>query len=122
MDLLSHYDYSFEKTYDPVPVVYWMGRMQWFPILACALYGIGIVAGQKYFENRPRWNWKYTMAAWNLFLSTFSFIGVCRTLPPLITNITHMSLRDNMCTDPSMSFGCGSTGLWVQLFILSKFP
>ena len=62
------------------------------------------------------------MAVWNLLLSTFSFIGMCRTLPHLIHNVTHLSVRDNMCSDGAVTHGLGSTGLWVQLFVLSKFP
>lgn len=64
--------------------------------------------------------WK--QAAWNLLLSLFSFVGLIRTLPQLIYNLTSMSIRDNFCKDPAVTFGSGSSGLWVQLFILSKFP
>ena len=28
----------------------------------------------------------------------------------------------NLCLDPRSMYGSGSTGLWVQLFILSKLP
>jgi hypothetical protein len=34
----------------------------------------------------------------------------------------HYSWKENFCMDPESSYGSGSTGLWVQLFILSKFP
>ena len=33
-----------------------------------------------------------------------------------------MSLNDNLCNDPRISFGTGACGLWVQLFIYSKIP
>ena len=62
------------------------------------------------------------MAAWNLGLSLFSWMGMFRTLPQLLHNLTTMSIRDNLCLDPTETYGSGSTGLWVQLFILSKFP
>jgi len=113
---------SFEKKYDPVPVLQWMQDHPMVPVAGCLLYGIFIVGGQFYFDSRPRLNWRYTMACWNLLLSTFSFIGMMRTLPHLIHNLSTMSLRDNLCHDPRSTYGSGSTGLWVQLFILSKFP
>jgi len=47
---------------------------------------------------------------------------MCRTFPNLIYDLTTMSLRDNFCVDPHLTYGVGSTGLWVQLFILSKIP
>lgn len=59
---------------------------------------------------------------WNFSLSLFSWIGAFRTAPQLIHNLSTMSLRDNVCMNPEISFGSGSSGLWVQLFILSKFP
>lgn len=99
-----------------------MQSQPYVPIAACLLYGLAIVLGQAYFQDRPRWNWRFTMAAWNLFLSTFSFIGMLRTAPQLFHNLTHMSIRDNLCEDPSSTYGSGSSGLWVQFFILSKFP
>ena len=92
------------------------------PIVAVALYGLFIGLGKWYFSSRPAWSWRRTLAFWNLGLSVFSWIGMARTLPQLVHNLSTMSLRDNLCLDPRMTYGSGSTGLWVQLFILSKFP
>lgn len=92
------------------------------PIIAVLLYGILIVVGQLYMKERESWGWRKTMAFWNLGLSLFSWLGMARTLPQLMHNLATMSLRDNLCEDPRISYGSGSAGLWVQLFILSKFP
>ena len=113
---------SFETYYDPMPVVNWMQHHPMVPIAACVAYGILIGLGQRYFSSRERWNWRKTMAAWNLGLSIFSSIGLARTAPQLAHNLWTYSARDNLCLDPSATFGSGSSGLWVQLFILSKFP
>ena len=94
----------------------------WFPIAACVFYGVGIVLGQQCMENKKRFQWKKTLACWNLGLSLFSFVGMLRTTPQLFYNLSTMSLKDNLCRDPQVTYGSGSTGLWVQLFILSKFP
>jgi hypothetical protein len=105
-----------------MPVLDWMRERPVLPIAACALYLALIVAGRAYFAGRDRWNWRRALASWNLALSLFSFVGAVRTAPQLIHNLLTMSLRDNMCLDPRTTYGGGSTGLWVQLFILSKFP
>lgn len=99
-----------------------MVENSWVPISAVALYGIGILGGQAYFRNRPAWNWRRSMALWNLFLSVFSAIGFVRTAPHLIHNFLHYSVSQNLCFDPESNFGSGATGLWVQAFCLSKFP
>ena len=112
----------FEKKYDPKAVIAWMSEHNMVPVFAVALYAILIFGGQHLMTKREPWNWRRGMAAWNLGLSVFSGIGMCRTLPQLIHNLATMSVRDNLCMDPRITFGSGSTGLWVQLFILSKFP
>eukprot|EP00540_Astrosyne_radiata_P008096 CAMPEP_0116845442 /NCGR_PEP_ID=MMETSP0418-20121206/13269_1 /TAXON_ID=1158023 /ORGANISM="Astrosyne radiata, Strain 13vi08-1A" /LENGTH=237 /DNA_ID=CAMNT_0004476553 /DNA_START=109 /DNA_END=822 /DNA_ORIENTATION=+ len=90
--------------------------------MACIVYGVLIVLGQRLMKDQESWRWRKAMAAWNLFLAVFSGIGMMRTLPQLVYNLSTMSIRDNMCMDPRVTYGSGSTGLWVQLFILSKIP
>ena len=111
-----------EKSYNPLSVLHWMQAHPFVPISACLLYGIFIVLGTKYFSTREPWNWRGQMALWNFGLSLFSFIGMARTAPQLFYNLSTLSLRDNLCIDPQITYGSGSTGLWVQLFVLSKFP
>lgn len=106
-----------------MPVLHWMQKHPALPVAVCVAYMALIFGGQYYFKNRKSGlNWRTSMAAWNLFLSLFSGLGMARTLPQLVHNLATYSLRDNLCLDPRSTFGSGSTGLWVQLFILSKFP
>lgn len=100
----------------------WIQQHPLVPIAACCMYVILIVAGQAFFAKRERCQWRYTLAAWNLGLSVFSFTGMARLLPQLVHNLSTMSLRDNLCLDPRSTYGSGSSGLWIQLFIVSKFP
>merc|ERR1712232_751376 len=68
------------------------------------------------------WKCRKILAFWNLCLSVFSCIGALRTGPQLFHNLMTISFRDNLCMEPQITYGSGSSGLWVQLFILSKFP
>jgi len=119
---LEPFYFSFEKYYDTIPVLEWMATQPLLPIIGAALYVAMFVGGQAYFERRPRWHWKNTLAAWNLGLSLFSLVGMLRTAPQLLHNLATLPIRDNFCGNPEANYGSGSTGLWVQLFILSKFP
>lgn len=114
--------FNFEKKYDPIPVLNWMKEHPVIPVAAVVAYGFLIIWGQHVMKSRSAWNWRKVMAMWNLSLSVFSWIGMFRTLPQLMHNLYHTSIRDNFCEDPRMTYGSGSSGLWVQLFILSKFP
>lgn len=99
-----------------------MVKRPWVPVLACVLYGLFILAGQSYFRTRPAWNARPLLALWNLGLSVFSFIGFSRVMPAVVHLYSHYTWQENFCMDPESHYGSGSTGLWVQLFILSKFP
>ena len=92
------------------------------PILAVVLYGVGIVLGKAYFKDRAPWNWRSAMSVWNLGLALFSAFGFVRILPYTIHILLTNSVSRALCTDPEFTYGSGSTGLWVQLFVLSKFP
>lgn len=113
---------KFELNYEPAPVLHWMMDAPMVPIVAVLLYGIGIVAGKAYFKNRSPWNWRGAMSLWNLGLSVFSAIGFVRVLPYTLHILATNSMQQALCTDPENTYGSGSTGLWVQMFILSKFP
>ena len=112
----------FEKYYDPASTLLWMQDRPMIPIWACILYAVLIVIGRSYMANRPAYSWRKVLAAWNFSLSLFSWIGAFRTAPQLYYNLMSYPLRSNMCDNPAALYGSGSTGLWVQLFILSKFP
>ena len=120
--VFSLYYNRFEKYYDPIPVLDWMSDHPSVPMMACTLYVVLIVLGQRIMKDREAFKWRKALAAWNLFLAVFSGMGTLRTLPQLLHNLSTMSLRDNMCSDPRATYGSGSSGLWVQLFILSKIP
>lgn len=113
---------SFELSFNPVYMHNWMIQHPIVPVLALLGYAALIVGGQWYFATRPAWDWRRSMALWNLLLSTFSAMGFLRTAPALLHNLTHYSLRENFCFNPQQHYGSGTTGMWVQLFILSKFP
>jgi len=120
--LLEKTYYSWEKGFDPEPVQNWMVNHPQLPILTVILYGVLIIFGLKIMEERQAWRSRWFLAAWNLFLSVYSFIGMFRTIPTLFHNMFTMSLRDNICQQVEVTFGSGSTGLWIFLFIISKFP
>lgn len=119
---LRQFYFDFEIRHEPAHVLHLMMDTPWVPILAISLYCIGIVVGKAYFKDRDPWNWRRLMSMWNLGLSVFSAIGFLRVLPYTLHILTTNSLEQMLCTDPEHTYGSGSTGLWVQMFILSKFP
>ena len=72
-------------------------------------------------KNKESWKWRTSMGLWNLFLSFFSFMCMVRVIPHLLHNLAIGEPRDLLCVNPEVTYGYGSTGLWVTLFMLSKF-
>ena len=115
---------TFERNFNVVPVHSW-SKTSWplYPLTMVTLYVIFIFLGKHLmkdkqpFSDRNRKSLEY----WNLFLSTFSFIGAFRTVPHLLHNLYTLPFEDNICLSINDSnWGQFSTGLWVQLFIFSK--
>jgi len=120
---MKPYYTEFETKYNPLQVLFDMKNNSFIlPTAAICIYMVGAFFGRRYMQNRDPWQWRNQLACWNFGLSLFSWIGASRTIPQLIFNLQNMSFRDNMCLPPDRTYGVGSTGLWVQLFVLSKFP
>jgi GNS1/SUR4 family len=93
----------------------------WIPFVACGLYVVAIFKGQAYFKDRPAWNWRKSLAAWNLLLSVFSIIGFLRVAPQVIHNFYHYEMKDIVCESPYQLVGVGPTAVWGFFFLMSKF-
>ena len=65
---------------------------------------------------------KYPLGLWNLFLSTFSFMGAFRTVPHLLGLLLSKSYQESICDVAASAYGHGPCGFWTCLFILSKLP
>lgn len=92
------------------------------PLCAVGAYLVFLVVGQLIMRPLEPVKARRTLVAWNLMLSTFSFIGAARTVPHLVSLIAHEGFRTSVCQDPIMYGAAGPSALWVGLFIFSKIP
>jgi len=113
---------DFEKNFDALPLYDWVKAHPMLPIVVCIGYIIFCFGGQHIMKSRERFNLRFPLAYWNLFLSLFSFIGMLRTVPHLVFDVTHVAFKDTICTPPSQTYGSGACGFWAILFVFSKFP
>lgn len=114
--------FNWEADFDVLVIRDWMKENSVVPIVAVILYLILVFGGRKYMSDKPAGNWRTSLAFWNFGLSLFSWIGFFRVFPHILHNIMTHSTRDLICNNPEAMYGSGSTGFWVQMFILSKFP
>jgi hypothetical protein len=123
--IFQHFYTRFEAEYDPLPIHGWMGQHWEIPIGFVVVYLLGCYFGMKFMNKidyKKIWDTRNLLSFWNFLLCTFSFVGALRTVPPLLHNITTMPFVDTICRPGDHDWGVGATGLWVQLFCLSKIP
>lgn len=97
-----------------------LGAM-WLPLYTTVAY-VGLFSfGIRVMQDAKPLDLKSSLAAWNFFLAVFSLCGALRTVPHLVFNVRHHPFRRSLCHAAADDWGQGRCGLWVQLFILSKF-
>eukprot|EP00549_Striatella_unipunctata_P002223 CAMPEP_0118702610 /NCGR_PEP_ID=MMETSP0800-20121206/17992_1 /TAXON_ID=210618 ORGANISM="Striatella unipunctata, Strain CCMP2910" /NCGR_SAMPLE_ID=MMETSP0800 /ASSEMBLY_ACC=CAM_ASM_000638 /LENGTH=297 /DNA_ID=CAMNT_0006603841 /DNA_START=78 /DNA_END=971 /DNA_ORIENTATION=- len=112
---------NFELTFDPVGWHLYIKANPIVPIATCIFYLICIYLGKWYFSSREPVNWRFALGMWNLGLTLFSAWGAFRSWPAFYHLATNYSLKQFYCMDPESAYASGSTGLWMLLFVLSKF-
>mmetsp|Transcript_47677 Transcript_47677/g.103683 ORF Transcript_47677/g.103683 Transcript_47677/m.103683 type:complete len:349 (+) Transcript_47677:44-1090(+) len=111
---------EFERNFDGAPLIAWTRQHAEIPIFVTALYLLFIFTVPEIL-SKPL-GLKTAFAFWNLLLSVFSFLGMTRTVPHLVTALGEHGFRYTVCYDPVQWYSCGPAGLWMALFIFSKIP
>jgi len=110
-----------ETNYDGGAALTFSRQNYWFGPVATIAYLVFIYIGPKMMENRKAYDLRTPLKYWNLGLAVFSFIGMVRVVPHLIYMLVVHGWEVSMCTPPAFTYGHGSCGLWVMLFIYSKY-
>ena len=98
-------------------------RLSWLPLLTCAAYCLACVVGVRLMARASApFSLRGPLRAWNLGLALFSAVGFLRTAPHLIWRAATFGFEASVCEPAEPSFGHGASGLWLLLFVLSKFP
>lgn len=114
---------DFEKKFESSHVRVLMEQNNYVIPVGCVVgYLLFCYFGKKIMANVQPFGLVNTLAAWNLFLSLFSFYGAFRTVPHLLHRLTVVSFEDAVCQNAMESYGSGACGFAVMLFILSKIP
>jgi len=119
---LDRFYFAWEKNFNAIIGSEFTRNNNWIPVVCVILYGLGIVVGQRMMRDQKAFDLRWTLAAWNFFLSAFSGWGMVRTVPHLLYNLYAFSPQDTLCKPAIFMYGCGATGMWVQFFIFSKVP
>jgi len=111
---------STEASFDMSQTISWMQQHAEVPVAAVGLY-LGFIFTVPQMLPKPL-NVKLSFAMWNLLLSVFSFMGVTRIVPHLLRTVSQEGFIYSVCEEPTNWYSKGPSGLWMTLFVLSKFP
>jgi len=117
---LEPFYFTFEKDFDVSQYYKWVSENGWVPCAAVIVYLCFIIEGTNFMKERKGMDLKLLLGLWNFFLSFFSFWGMFRVVPHLFYMMYSMTLKEQFCTAPDISYGDGAAGLWVMLFAVSK--
>ena len=102
----------------------WSSQNWQLPLLAVAAYLLAIPLLTHLMKDRPPIRMPAVTAAWNFGLSAFSIAGAFYTVPHLLLNaeggLLTRGFYASVCVH-ACSYGCGELGIFVALFIYSKF-
>jgi hypothetical protein len=77
----SHFGaFEFEKNFDPQPYLAFANNNYIIPAVAIICYLSFCFGVRSLMEGREAFNLRTILALWNALLSTFSFLGMCRTV------------------------------------------
>lgn len=96
-------------------------QIWWMGYAAVAFYLFALWAGQMTMKAREPFGLKKCLVAWNLFLAVFSILGALRTVPHLVMLLNHFGFQWTLCRVAFASYGNGPPGLWVLVFVFSKY-
>jgi len=115
------YPFEIENTFDGAHLCAACRSMWWMSYVVVTFYLIGLWFGTSSMRHRQPFDLKKPLAAWNLFLAVFSFIGTLRTAPALLTMLNTHGFNYSLCRAAAPGYGDGPSGLWVCFFIFSKY-
>lgn len=115
---------QYEKDFDPTEFTQFANNYAALPVVLVIVYMSFIHFGSIIMAKCKEFDLRLTLAAWNAFLSFFSFLGMFRTVPFLLASVLSRPYYETICLSPTLEggYGKGPVGFWVMLFIFSKVP
>lgn len=95
----------------------WHGDNWIWTIYISACYILTIFSIKYYMAERKKYELRFMLTVWNIFLASFSIIGTYKVLPALINEVRHKGFETTLC---ERDFLYSSSGFWGYLFACSK--
>lgn len=98
----------------------WTSEHWGIPLVAVSIYLVMIPLLRSHVAKSGKYNTRTFALWWNVFLSVFSMVGLSACAPVMLSELWNNGTDFTICANASW-YGHGWHGLWVALFIYSKF-
>jgi len=115
------YPFSWEKEFVGSEVTAFCRKWWWVSYAAASAYLIALWMGSSHMEHVEPYDLRRPLAAWNLLLAVFSFVGAVRTVPHLFLMLGSQGFQYTLCRSSMVGYLNGPSGFWLALFIFSKY-
>lgn len=107
----------FERGFNSTAYFDWHRRNWTLSFWFSAAYMVIIYLGQKWMANRPPFELKKTLLAWNSILAVISLLIVIRVVPECACVLLYSGFQHSVCTG---NFPHEALAVWIIVFIWSK--
>jgi len=97
----------------------WMKHNWHLSIVISFIYVILVGLGNIWMRSRPKYELRFMLIIWNLFLAVFSITGAIRSFPEFYYALTQHGIVYSVC-DSNWIYGV--SGFWGFIFAISKVP
>ena len=83
---------QYERDFEPHVFCKFCTDNYMIPVIAICLYLTMCFGGRRLMEGQKAFSLRFPLALWNMFLSTFSFLGMIRTVSTKLKDTIHIFL------------------------------
>jgi len=117
--ITHEWEYDFESTINSPDLSTWFQYNFNWSLYTALMYILAVFVGQKYMENKTKFELRKPMMIWSLILAMFSIMGCVRLLTIFAHLYNSEGVRGVVCT-PSFQTRGPIIRFWGPLFTISK--
>ncbi|KAF8820473.1 putative integral membrane protein, GNS1/SUR4 family protein [Cardiosporidium cionae] len=118
---LGRYFANIELEFVGETVTSWCRNNYWIAPAIVSVYLFLCYFCTKRMKTRSAFDLRRTLKLWNLLLAIFSIAGMIRVVPHLVYMLLTYGFEGTICLPARMTYSDGPVGLWVFIYMVSKY-
>ncbi|CAD2095987.1 fatty acid elongation protein, GNS1/SUR4 family, putative [Plasmodium vinckei petteri] len=119
--ILNYFTFSWERQFTPFGFIKFVHEKYFIAPAFVLIYILICKYGHTFMKNKKEIKLKWIIIIWNFLLFFFNMIVAIKLLPVFIYIVNNYTINGLLTIPPIYVCGFGSVGLWICLFIISKY-